>query len=86
MPKGGAHGIAHCLLSLLENNVVSLLLLLWRSFVTTELITLYCCRIEESARTLVVLDVDGKKKRFDVKNTHTSSAGPRTGNLESDPG
>ena len=30
---------------------------LWRSFVTTELVSL--SRIKESARTLVVLDVDG---------------------------
>ena len=28
--------------------------------------------IEESARTLAVLDVDGYKERFDVKNTHTT--------------
>ena len=44
----------HCLLCLLHNNVVSL----WRNCVTTELVSLYY-RIEESARTLVVLDVDG---------------------------
>ena len=37
-------------------NVVSL----WRSFVTTELVrSTYLSRIEESARTLVLLDVDG---------------------------
>ena len=28
-------------------------------------------RIEESTRTLIVLDVDGEKPRFNVKNTHT---------------
>ena len=28
-------------------------------------------RIGELARTLVVLDVDGQKERFRVKNTHT---------------
>ena len=38
-----------------------------RSFVTTELVPLQ----EESARTLGVLDVDGYKERFDVKeHTH----------------
>ena len=45
------------------DNVVSL----WRCFVTT---VLYISR--ESARTLVVLDVDGKNKRFNMKNTPTS--------------
>ena len=43
----------HCLLCLLHNNAVSP----WRSFVTTGLVQ-YLSRIEESARTLVVLDVD----------------------------
>ena len=28
-------------------------------------------RIEESTRTLIALDVDGEKPRFNVKNTHT---------------
>ena len=32
--------------------------------------TLISSSIEESARTLVVLDVDGEKKRFNVKSTH----------------
>ena len=49
----------HRLLRILNNNVVSL----WRSFVTTQLlysVALYQVRrVEESARTLVVLDVDG---------------------------
>ena len=31
---------------------------------------LYLSRIDESARTLVVLDVDALKARFNVKNTH----------------
>ena len=45
-----------CLLCLPHNNnVVSL----WRSFVTAELLTPYQVGTEESARTLVVLDVDG---------------------------
>ena len=35
--------------------------------VTTELVSLW----EASARTLVVLDVDGWKYQFDVKNSHT---------------
>ena len=40
---------------------------MWRIFVFTELVSL--SSIEESARTLVVLDVDAKEKR--VNNTHT---------------
>ena len=47
-----------CLLCLLHNSVVSLS----RSVLTTEFVTLYVRRIEESARTLVVLDVDGYKQ------------------------
>ena len=33
--------------------------------------TCYLYRVEESARTLVVLDVGGQKGRLSVKNTHT---------------
>ena len=39
------------------------------SFVTTELVI--ASRIGESARTLVVLDVDGQEERFNMKSTHT---------------
>ena len=49
------HCIAHCCAYCIRGNVVSL----WRSCVTTELVSL-----EESARTQVVLDVDG----YDRKN------------------
>ncbi|MEP5376034.1 MAG: hypothetical protein ABJQ14_09625 [Hyphomicrobiales bacterium] len=55
------HGV-HCI----RVNVVSLC-----SFVTRDQITCIASWIEESARTLVVLDVDGWKERFNVKNTRT---------------
>ena len=58
----------HCLLCLLHNKVV-VYLMLWRSLCDRRACT--SLQFVESARTLVVLDVDGQIERFSVKKTHT---------------
>ena len=47
---------------------------LWRSFFVATRDSLRLSRIKESARTMVVLDIDGHKKRINAKNTNMYSA------------
>ena len=67
--------VLRCLLSLLQNNAPGSSTYLCRRCVTTELASL---QVEESSRW-VLLDVDGWKERFDVKNTRISTPSVRPG-------
>ena len=52
---------------------IKIYLCLHEWFVTTELVSLLLGDIGISARTLVVLDADGRKVQLNVKKTHTTS-------------